>query len=151
MSAEREANLETMTSLLRGQIAAVESYDRAMDSFEDARLLTDLGTIREEHILAEALLREKVYQMGGSPVESPGPWCRCAAAIGETTAEHKTTNPCTALAALRQGEEQVANEFENSLQIEKVDPECKHLIRTNLLPTTRKHVEELNRLMGGMT
>jgi hypothetical protein len=141
-------DIETLNSLLRGQLAAVETYDRAINKFEDPHLLSDLQTIREEHLQGEILLREKVIQLGGEPVESSEPWGACTAAI---TGSEKVVGPATALAALRQGEEQSINEFEDSLKHENMNLECKNLIRTNLLPTGRKHVAELNRLMGGMT
>jgi len=138
--------IDMLNSLLRGQLSAVETYDQAVIRFEDPRLLADLQTIREEHIEAEILLREKVLQMGGEPVDTSGPWVTCTAAFsGETGA----TGPATALAALRQGEEHSINALEDSLKHENINLDCKNLIRTNLLPTGRKHVAELNRLMGG--
>jgi len=141
------SDLDTLNSLLRCQLAAVETYDQAMHKFDDSHVLADLQTIRQEHIDAEILLREKVLQLGGEPVETSGPWGACAAAI---SGEANVIGPATALAALRQGEEHAINEFEDTLQHENVNLDCKNLIRTNLLPISRKHVEELNRLMGGM-
>jgi hypothetical protein len=145
MSAVKDDDLAAMTALLRGQLAAVASYAQAIEKFEDPRLLADLETIREEHVRAESLLREKVVRLGGPPVESPGPWCTCATVTGDAK-----LSPATALAALRQGEEQSVYEFENSLKNESVDSDCKNLIRAHLLPGSRNHVAELDRMMGGM-
>jgi hypothetical protein len=141
------SDIDTLNSLLRCQLAAVETYDQAMHKFDDSHVLADLQTIRQEHIDAEILLREKVLQSGGEPVETSGPWGACAAAI---SGEANVIGPATALAALRQGEEHAINEFEDTLKHENVNLDCKNLIRTNLLPISRKHVAELNRLMGGM-
>jgi hypothetical protein len=141
-------DIETLNCLLRCQLAAVETYDRAIDKFEDPHVLADLHAIREEHLQAEILLREKVLQLGGEPVEASEPWGACAAAIN---AAEKVMGPATALAALRQGEEHSINEFEDSLKHENIDLDCKNLIRSNLLPISRKHIAELNRLMGGMS
>lgn len=140
-------DVETLNFLLRCQLAAVETYDQAMHKFDDSHVLADLQTIRQEHIDAEILLREKVLQLGGEPIETSGPWGACAAAI---SGEDGVIGPATALAALRQGEEHTINEFEDTLKHQNVNLECKNLIRTNLLPNSRKHVDELNRLMGGM-
>lgn len=153
MNATNEQNhsiseIDTLNCLLRGELAAVETYDRAIIKFEDPHLLNDLQSIREEHIHAEILLREKVLQLGGEPVEVSEPWGACNAAI---TGVEKVMGPATALAALRQGEEHSINEFEDSLKHENINLDCKNLIRSNLLPTSRKHVAELNRLMGGMS
>jgi hypothetical protein len=144
---EVAASLDILNSLLRGQLAAVESYDQALIRFEDPHLLADLQSIREDHIQAEILLREKVLELGGEPVDFSGPWTSCTAALsGET----KATGPATALAALRQGEEHSVNELEETLKHENVNFDCKDLIQISLLPPVRKHVVELNRLMGGV-
>jgi hypothetical protein len=145
---ESMTDIETLNSLLRCQLAAVETYDRAISKFVDPHLLADLQTIREEHLQAEILLRERVLELGGEPVDASEPWSACAAAI---TGAEKVIGPATALAALRQGEEHSINEFEDSLKHENMNVESKNLIRSNLLPTSRKHVAELNRLMGGMS
>lgn len=139
-------DIETLNSLLHCQLAAVETYDRAMVKSEDPHIVAELQTIREEHLMAEIVLREKVTQLGGAPVDASEPWGTCSAAID--TGE-KVMAPATVLAALLQGEEHSVNEFEDALQHENLDLDCKILIRTNLLPNSRKHVTILNRLMGG--
>lgn len=138
--------VDTLNSLLRDQLAAVETYDRALIRFEDPHLQADLQNIREEHIQAEILLREKVLELGGEPIDFSGTWSLCAAAFSE---EVEPAAPATALAALRQGEENSINELEDTLKRESINFDCKNLIRTSLLPSSRKHVTELNRLMGG--
>jgi hypothetical protein len=138
--------VDTLNTLLRCQLAAVESYDRALHRFEDSHILSDLQTIREEHAQAQNLLREKVVELGGEPAAPTGPWGACAAALSE---ESNDLGPATALAALRQGEEHSLNEFEDTLRHDDLNGDFKNLIRSKLLPTGRKHVAELNRLMGG--
>jgi len=141
------SEVETLNSLLGYQQAAVETYDKALLKLEDPHVLADLHMIREEHAQAETLLRQKVQELGGKPIEASGPWGACAAAI---TGEENTIGVATALAALRQGEEHSINEFEDTLRHEDINPDSKNLIRSQLLPAGRKHVAELNRLMGGM-
>ena len=139
--------VEMLNSLLRCQQAAVVTYDEALHKVEDPHVLADLHTIREEHAQAETLLRQKVQELGGNPTEASGPWGACAAVI---TNGENALGLATALAALRQGEEHSINEFEDTLKHDDMNPNCKNLIRSQLLPATRKHVAELNRLMGGM-
>lgn len=140
------SDVETLNCLLRSELAAVETYGQVLTKCEDPHVLTDLQNIREEHVKAEILLREKVVQFGGDPVDSSEPWSACAAAVAT---DAQVVAPVTALAALKQGEEHVINEFEDSLKHKFTNAECKNLILSNLLPTSRKHVAELNRLMGG--
>ena len=141
------SDIDCLNSLLGYQLAAVETYDMAMLKVEDPHILADLQSIREEHTQAEILLREKVLQLGGEPIEACEPWGACAAAV---SGQENVKGPATALAALLQGEEHAINEFEDALKREYMNSECKNLIRGKLLPTSQKHVAELNRLMGGM-
>jgi len=138
---------DALNSLLRGELSAVETYDQAMTKFEDPTVLTDLLEIREAHAHAGVRLREQVVRFGGTPSNSSGPWGTFAAAVTGTA---KVLGPGTALAALKQGEEHGINEYDEALANEDVNPECKELIRADLLPRCRRHVAELDRLMGGM-
>jgi hypothetical protein len=136
-----------LNSLLRGELSAVETYSQAMTKFEDQVVLADLEKIRGEHEHAARVLREKVIRFGAEPAESGGPWVAFASAV---TGAAKVFGPATALSALRQGEEQGINGYQDALDNEDVHPDCKDAIRTDLLPRCKRHVEELNRLMGGM-
>jgi rubrerythrin len=138
---------DALNALLRGELSAVETYDQAAAKFEDQKVLADLRKIRDEHARAAGALREKVVRFGAEPSEGSGPWGAVAAAV---TGAAKALGPSTALSALRQGEEHGINEYEDALKNDGVHPDCKDLIRTDLLPKCRGHVEELNRLMGGM-
>ncbi len=136
-----------LNSLLRGEMAAVETYTQALGTCGDQEMIADLQKIRDEHSRAVRVLRDHVIGFGGLPTDSPGPWGAFATAV---TAVAKVVGPCTALAALRQGEEHGISEYESAMENENLNPECQYLIRTDLLPACRKHVEELNRLLGGM-
>ena len=132
-----------LNTLLRCELSAVETYDEAMRSFEDQFVLADLEKIREDHSRAVTLLQSRVTQFGGQQIESPGPW----SAFTATSDMSRTLG----LAALKQGEEHAINEYEESLRNEGVNPECKQLIRAELLPSEKAHVAKLDRLMGGMS
>ena len=132
---------DALKTLLRCELSAVETYDRAITKFEDQHTLADLEHIREDHAHAVVRLRERVSHFGGEQVESPGPWPAFAASEGKCA---------LGLAALRQGEQHTINEYEVALKNEHVNPECKEMIRGELLPNDKVHVEKLDRLMGGM-
>jgi len=145
--AQRLCDTGALNSLLRGELSAVETYDQAMRRLEDHTVLIDLRQIREEHAGAVAALREAVARFGGEPTGSSGPWGTFASAV---TGEDGMLGPATVLSALVQGEEHGVNEYEDALTNPDVDPDCKDAIRGKLLPQTRQHIDELNRLMGGM-
>ena len=147
MHADEGCDTDALNALLRGELSAVETYGQAMTKFEDQTVLADLEKAREDHAHAARVLREKVVRFGGQPADSGGPWAAFASAV---TGGAKAVGPATALSALRSGEEQEVNEYEGALDNDRVHPDCKEVIRTDLLPRCKRHVEELNRLMGGM-
>lgn len=147
-AADATCDTDTLNTLLLGELAAVETYGQAMEKLEDQHVLADLQRFREEHARAVRLLREQVVNSGGQPAQCTGPWGAYAAAAAAMT---PVGGPATALLALRQGEEHGINGYEDALDNEAVAVECKEAIRAELLPRLHGHVEELNRLMGGMT
>lgn len=136
-----------LNSLIRGEMAAVETYTQALGKIDDQVVITDLQKIRDEHSRAVRELRDRLVQFDGVPAESPGVWGAFASAV---TGAAKLVGPSTALAALRQGEEHGIGEYEAALENADIHPDCHQLIRADLLPACRKHVDELNRLLGGM-
>jgi rubrerythrin len=137
---------DTLNTLLRSELSAVEAYEKAMARLEDQQVLADLHTIRDEHARAGELLRERVTDRGAEPSDRTGPWSTVAAAVAGTSG---MISPTTALWALCQGEQHAINEYEDALKHDGLDADGKQAIRRELLPLLRKHVDELNRLMGG--
>lgn len=136
-----------VNALLRGEMAAVETYTQALRACDDQEMIADLQKIRDEHSRAVRVLRDQVVHFGGQPTESSGPWGTFASTANGS---EKVIGPTTALAALRQGEEHGISEYESALDNEDINPDCHQLIRTDLLSVSQKHVDELNRLLGGM-
>lgn len=144
---QHECDTGALNALLRGEMAAVETYTQALGNFDDLLVIADLQKIRDEHSKAVRELRDHVVRFGGRPSESAGPWGAFTAAVTTTA---KAIGPATVLAALRQGEENGASEYAAALENEHIHPECQRMIRADLLTGCRKHIEELNRLLGGM-
>jgi len=151
MSATEEpqtGNTEALNALLRGEIAAVETYTYALTKFDDERVIAELQKIRDEHCRAVRELRDQVVQCGGNPLEGAEPWGEFVSAMSGT---RPMAGPATALATLRLGEEHEASEYESALENTAVPPESQRTIRVDLLAACRRHIEELDRLLGGMS
>ena len=131
---------ETLNSLLRGELAAVASYDRAIAGFEGQPAAAELHHVRDDHAAAVAVLRERVARCGGTPADTSGPW---------GTPPAQAVGPATTLKALREGEMHQVGEYEAALAGDALDPDAKDAIRSVLLPRCREHVVELDRLMAG--
>lgn len=140
------SNTEALNALLRSEMSAVDTYTEAMGKFNDQLVIADLQKIRDEHSRAVRELRDHVVRSGGRPSDAPRAWGMFASALEGETSE---VSPATVLAALRQGEECSVCEYEAALERE-MHPDCQRTIRTDLILACRNHVEELNRLLGGM-
>src|SRR4051794_4276672 len=93
---------ETLDSLLRGELAAVAAYDRAIAEFEGQPAAADLHHIRDDHAAAVAVLREQVVRSGGAPADAPGTW---------GTLPAQALGPAATLKALREGEMQGVSQY----------------------------------------
>jgi hypothetical protein len=138
---------ETLNILLLSELAAVEAYERILSHIEDQQVLADLEKIRDEHARAATALRSLVLDRSEEPRKCTGPWSTVSVAVNGTAG---IISPTTALWALCQGEQHAINEYEAALSHEGLTAPSKHMIRIELLPRNRRHLEELNRLMGGM-
>src|SRR6476646_7792582 len=60
-------DIDVLNALLRGEVAAVETYDLVIPKFEGQPQAADLEHIRAEHADAAEMLRDRVRHFGGDP------------------------------------------------------------------------------------
>lgn len=138
---------EALNSLLRGEISAVETYEQALSKFEDAAHKSSLKAIRDDHSRASQTLAEHVRVCQGEPATGSGPWGAFATLVTGTA---KIIGPQSVLAALKQGEEHGISQYEKALENDGLTAECKHVIRTDLLPRCLKHVGQLELMIASV-
>jgi len=139
-----QTSTDTLNSLLRGELAATETYQQAMAKVDDEPGAADLRRIHLHHREAANTLRQHVRSQGGEPDHGSGAWGVFAKAIEGTA---KVFGNTAALRALRQGEQSGLNSYEKALDDESLPPECTNLIRSTLIPQTREHIAILDRLI----
>src|SRR5262245_47972713 len=150
LGAEHETakcDIDALNALLRGEVAAVETYDQVIAKFDGQPQAVDLQRIRDEHTESASVLRERVRHFGGDPAEGSGVWGKLTAAITGTA---KIFGPATALSTLKQGEEYGIGQYEKALGDPEIDTEDKDLIRSRLLPRSSNHVAELSRMIAAV-
>jgi len=138
---------ETLNSLLRGEIAATETYQQALAKVGDESGAGDLRRIHAEHREAANTLRKHVREHGLDPDHGSGAWGTFAKAVEGTA---KLFGNSAALRALKEGEETGLKDYEEALRKKDLPPDCKSLIESELLPKTREHIPVLDRLIAGM-
>jgi uncharacterized protein (TIGR02284 family) len=139
--------IDTLNSLLRGEISAIETYRQALDKLNRANGATDeLRRVHAEHREAANALRQEVHREGGQPDQGSGIWGAFARVVEGTA---KLFGRHAALKALKEGEEVGIRAYEKAIRAEEVTADCKNLIAATLLPRARAHVATLDRLLCG--
>lgn len=132
-----------LATLLRGEIAAAETYKQALDKVDDP----DAGPLRQvqnEHGDAIKFLYEQLAARGFEPPTSSGAWGFFTRTI-ESAAS--LLGDKAALTALRRGEKTGLEMYERALESGQLPESCRqHLTRT-LIPAQRRHIDLLSRLM----
>jgi hypothetical protein len=145
--AEGDRHVPTLNSLLRGELAAVESYDQVLEKYAEGPGIAELRQIRIDHYGAVKEIRDRIHEHGGHAVDSSGAWGYLAGAVTGTA---KALGLPTVITALRQGEEHGISEYESIAKDGEMSPECRWMIESELLPKCRRHVATLNQLATGI-
>jgi len=139
--------IERLNSMLRGELAAIATYEQALDNLGTTEAAQPLRTIHRQHVQTADLLRQQIDKLGGIWDVSSGAWGAFAKAVQGAA---KLLGNTTALSALKEGEEHGIKEYERALADQNLPAECMTLITSTLLPEARKHVATLEELMAGL-
>ncbi len=140
-----ETMIDTLNSLLRGELAATETYQQALALVGQDRGAADLHQIHVEHREAANTLRQQIHQLGGKPDQSSGAWGAFAKAVEGAA---KLFGNAAALKALKEGEEHGAKSYADAAQNPDLSAEYQSLIRSKALPRIRAHIAILDRLIA---
>ena len=138
-------NVAALNELLRGEIAAVETYQQAMEKIGNDPGAAELRLLHDQHRDAANTLRLHIRDHNGTPDHGSGAWGTWAKTV---TGVAKLFGDTAALKALKEGEEHGIKNYEKALEDKALPEECKNLIRTSLLSQTRAHLPILDRLIA---
>jgi len=144
MSHATVTQVDTLNSLLRGELSAVETYLQALAKFEGQPGEAELRQIMVDHRETANTLRQHIHDLGGKPDQDSGAWGVFAKAVEGAA---KAFGCAAALKALKEGEESGLKSYEELLNDPELPRECVTFLRTRLLPQTRAHIAVLDRLM----
>ena len=135
-----QACSDVCNRLLRGELAAIETYTRAIGGFRPGTERETLQKIRADHANSAAVLCDHLVDMGTVPV-----------AIASSTWAIPDTVPAgdVALAALMAGEERERQDYAAALRDPALTGDIQSAIRTHLLPPLVEHLAKLGRLRPG--
>jgi len=134
-----------LNKLLRGEIAATETYVQALQKVGNEPGSTELQRVRDDHREAANFLRQHIHELGGKPDQDSGVWGYFAKAVEGSA---KLFGNTAAFKALKEGEEHGIKLYEEAVKDENLPGVCKEGLRTHLLPRMRAHIATLDRLMN---
>ena len=145
VSAQGEAAISQLNSLLRGEISAAETYRMAIDrvagsdSPANAALLRE---IQEEHGRAAQAVRDRIRELGGQATDSSGAWGAWARTVQATM---NLFGDSSSLTALKEGEEHGLKDYNDA--ISALDATSQQLVQNQLIPQQQRHIDLLDQII----
>jgi len=127
--------------LLRGELAAVESYEHALRDVQEDPARDLLVSFLEDHRRAVSALSRHSAEAGDDPATTAGVWGAFVRAVEKAAS---WVNDPTTLKALKEGEVHGVDEYRNALSENHLDATLRKVIAEELLPLQAEHVEELD-------
>ena len=140
----KENTVSKLNSLLRGEIAATETYQQALEKLGDDPRAMNLRQIHVDHRETANALRQHVRTHGGTPDHGSGAWGVFAKLVEGSASAFGAES---AVRALKEGEEHGKKEYEDALKDAALPTDCKTWISSTLLPQTDNHIATLQRLL----
>ena len=138
---------EEINQLLRGELSAVETYQRALEKLGDDPGAKTLEGALKNHQDAVVKLTEEVKKLKAEPSTDSGAWGTLTATVVQSA---KLLGDKAALSALKQGEEHGVKEYQEALQERSVPKGVKKLIREKLLKRQQEHVNQIAMMIEKM-
>ena len=142
-----DATVATLNELLRGELSAVETYDKALPAVEDKPSLRgDLQECRTSHELRVEKLRRAILEVGGEPVHASGAWGVFAKTVASGA---RALGWKTVILTLEEGEDLGLTEYRESLP--RLGESLRELVSTELVPEQRYTHGVMAALRRGVT
>jgi hypothetical protein len=121
--------VEALNELLRGELAAVETYNQALTVLKESEARQDLRECQSSHQGRVLRLRAEILDRGGDPAETSGAWGFFANLVEKGA---KAVGPGTAVSALEAGEDHGLKEYQQVLPT--LDMPARSVVSADLYP-----------------
>lgn len=132
------SSIERLNSFLRGEIAAVETYQLALTKQHISAARDELLMNLKSHQDRVMMLQDAIEALGGQPVSGAGPWGTFAKAIEAGT---KPLGAKVAIAALEEAEDDGVRDYESEL--DHLDLVSRRIVLNDLLPAQHRTHDRL--------
>jgi rubrerythrin len=140
-------NANDLNSCLRGELAAAETYEQALNKMQkeygtDPKF-QQLAEIKRHHQDAASKLKSLIQQHGGTPQTDSGAW---GAWSNTVMGAARLFGDRSALKALKEGEESGIKQYQGILDDANVPADVRNTIG-NLMQRSQEHVRQLDQMM----
>lgn len=137
-----KSSIDQLNSFLRGEIAAVETYQMALDKIDETsttrdELLVNLKS-HQDRVMA---LQDAITAIGGTPAKGSGPWGTFAKAVEGSA---KLMGDKATVAALEEGEDHGLKLYRDDL--DKLDATSRQLVQMDLMPAQEQTHRDMSAL-----
>ena len=127
-----DATVDALNELLRGELSAVESYDKALPAVEGRPAVRgDLQDCRASHETRAERIRRAIERAGGEPARASGAWGIFAKAVAGGS---RALGWKAVITTLEEGEDHGLKEYKDALPRLGLDEGLRHLIADELYP-----------------
>ena len=127
---KKESPVDALNELLRGEMSAVESYDKALPAMGgQPKMSADLRTCRASHEARAERIRAAILQIGGEPSKTAGAWGAFAKAA---TTGSRALGVKAVISTLEEGEDHGLKEYKDA--IPHLEPGLQRLVSSELYP-----------------
>lgn len=121
--------VNALNELLRGELAAVETYNEALTIIGESEARQDLRECQNSHQGRVLRLRAEILERRGDPAESSGAWGLFAILVEKGA---KVVGTATAVSALEAGEDHGLKEYQQALPA--LDMPARSVVSADLYP-----------------
>ena len=115
----------------------------ALEKITESSIRAELEELLRSHQERVNLLRTRIQQLGGRPSEGSGLWGGFTKLVQGGA---KVFGARAALAALEEGEDYGLKMYRERQELDKLDPESRRLVETQLLPAQERTHATMSRL-----
>ncbi len=143
-STSERREVDEITSILRGEMSAVEAYRQVLDSVRNDPRASELNGILSDHSYAVSFWDRQLRNHEMVAELSSGPWGTVVEAFVGTA---KFFGNRAALKALKEGEEHGLKQYEAFCDDDEIAPQQRRYVGEVLIPNQRRHITIIDRMM----
>lgn len=128
-----------LQKILRGELSALEAYDKVLTRTDNHLVFSELSQIRSEHELSVNRLRQLIVNKGEPPEEGSGVWGQFVKTL---IAGSAMISDEFIVKTLQEGEEHGLNEYRQFLEMNPTLTE-EEAVRLHFIPAQERHILKL--------